>query len=441
MNKIWLIIKREYLTRVRKKTFLLSTFLTPLLFAGVIFAVIFITVKNASKEKIAVRDSSGFFKDKLESKKNITFEFTNAVDKTNFDSSGFTGILYVPNTVENPTDSFLIFTRKNLSVVSQGGIEDQITTAIENYMLDSLYKINLSSIDSVRKEAKSAKIGIKIQSEGNTVEKGNSGVAYGVGYAAAFLIYITLFVYGAMVMRGVMEEKTNRIAEVVVSSVKPFQLMIGKIVGIGAVGLTQFFMWIILVTIFSTIITATIPPELMQQVQNGAPMGGNTMQASQAMTTLAKASNELSNVNWWLIVGCFLFYFLFGYLFYAALFAAVGSTVNEDPQDAQSLMFPITMPIVLAIIIMINAITNPTSSLAVWSSIIPFFSPVVMMARIPFGVPGTVPWWQLGTSMVLLVAGFLFTTWLSAKIYRTGILLYGKKATWKEMMKWAFRKN
>lgn len=441
MNKTWLIIKREYLTRVRKKTFILSTFLTPLLFAGVIFAVILITVKNVSEEKIAVRDSSGFFKDKLQSTKALTFDFNNEIDSSNFDKKGYTGVLYTPETSQTTGETFLLYTKKNLSVVSEGKIDDQITKAIENYMLDSLYKINLTTLDSVRKKAQSAKLENRIKKDNKTVERGNSGMAYGVGYGAAFLIYITLFVYGAMVMRGVMEEKTNRIAEVVVSSVKPFQLMMGKIIGIGAVGLTQFFMWIILVTVFSAIITASIPPEVMQQVQNGAPMGGGAVQASQMTIGFAKTANAFSGVDLWLIVGCFLFYFLFGYLFYAALFAAVGSAVNEDPQDAQSLMFPITMPIVLAIIIMINAITNPTSQLAIWSSIIPFFSPVVMMARIPFGVPGTVPWWELGLSMFFLVVGFLFTTWLSAKIYRTGILLYGKKATWKEMMKWAFRKS
>jgi ABC-2 type transport system permease protein len=212
-------------------------------------------------------------------------------------------------------------------------------------------------------------------------------------------------------------------------------------VGIGAVGITQFLMWIILMTVFSLIINSTIPPEILQQAQSGGTPGSGALQASQSVITMAKAMNAISTVNWFLVISCFIFYFLFGYLFYAALFAAVGSAVNEDPQDAQSLMFPITMPIVIGIIIMINAITNPTSSLATWSSIIPFWSPIVMMARIPFGVPGTVPWWELGLSMFLLVAGFLFTTWLSAKIYRTGILLYGKKASWKEMMKWAFRKN
>lgn len=442
MKKIWLIIKREYLTRVMKKTFILSTFLTPLLFAGIIFAVILITVKNVQEEKIAVRDSSGFFKDKLTNTKTLQFTFTDAVDSVNFSESGYTGILYIPKTTDNAGENYLLYTKKNLSIVSEGRINDQITKSIENYMLDSLYKINLNTLDSVRKVASSARVENRIKSEKESTERGNSGVAYAVGYGAAFLIYITLFVYGTMVMRGVMEEKTNRIAEVVISSVKPFQLMVGKIVGIGAVGLTQFFMWIILVTLFSAIINSFIPPEVMQQVESGGnPMGGGAMQASQTIASLAKAKNVLSSVNWFLIAGCFLFYFLFGYLFYASLFAAVGSTVNEDPQDAQSLMLPITMPIVLAIIIMINAITNPTSSLAVWSSIIPFFSPVVMMARLPFGVPGTVPWWELGLSMFSLVAGFLFTTWLSAKIYRTGILLYGKKATWKEMMKWAFRKN
>jgi ABC-2 type transport system permease protein len=180
---------------------------------------------------------------------------------------------------------------------------------------------------------------------------------------------------------------------------------------------------------------------MAQATDASTQIPGNTQQASEAMITLARAQNELSSVNWPLIIFCFMFYFLFGYLFYAALFAAVGSAVNEDPQDAQSLMFPITMPIILAIIIMINAIVHPEGSLATWSSLIPFFSPIVMMARIPFGVPGTVPYWQLGSSMLILVAGFLLTTWLSAKIYRTGILLYGKKATWKEMWKWTFRRS
>jgi ABC-2 type transport system permease protein len=221
-----------------------------------------------------------------------------------------------------------------------------------------------------------------------------------------------------------------------ISSVKPFQLMMGKIIGIGAVGLTQFLIWIILISSLSVAFGSFLSPETMQQVQDAQQSGMQQSPPPGGMETIVA---HLSSVNWFLVVSCFLFYFLGGYLFYASLFAAVGSAVNEDSQDAQSLSFPITLPIILGIIIMINAINDPGSPLATWSSLIPFFSPIVMMARIPFGVPDTVPYWQLGLSMALLVLGFLFTTWLSAKIYRTGILLYGKKPSWKEMVKWIRR--
>ncbi|MBC7902976.1 MAG: ABC transporter permease [Gemmatimonadaceae bacterium] len=443
MNKIWLVIKREYFTRVRNKTFILSTFLTPLLFAGVIGIIIFITIRNTDKEKIAVIDNSGTFKVKSDSVKSIKFELNPKVDTSNFSKEGYSAILFSPQTGINKTTNWQLYSKKNFGVIAIDAVNDKISREIENDLMMARFQSGSSAVDSIKSVANNIKVEPNIIGQGSKVEKGNSAVAYGVGYGAGFLIYITLFIYGAMVMRGVMEEKTNRIAEVIISSVKPFQLMMGKIIGIGAVGLTQFLMWIILVTVFSSILTAFIPPELLSQVEEAnktMPGGAMGMQGSDAMIGLANATHTLSSVNWWLIVGCFIFYFIGGYLFYAALFAAVGSAVNEDPQDAQSLMFPITMPIILAIVIMINAITHPESSLATWSSIIPFFSPIVMMARIPFGVPGTVPYWQLGLSMALLIAGFLFTTWLSAKIYRTGILLYGKKATWKEMWKWAFRK-
>ncbi len=442
MNKIWLIIKREYLTRVRNKTFILSTFLTPLFFAALIGIIIFITVKNTDKERIAIIDNSGIFKSAIDSVKTIKFILDPQADTSNFDKKGYTAILFTPHVGINNTDTFRVYAKKNFGIMAKEALTNKIHKEIENNLLLDKYKIGSQSVDSIRNEVNKIIIDDKVLKAGAKVEEGNFIVASGVGYGAAFLIYITLFIYGAMVMRGVMEEKTNRIAEVIVSSVKPFQLMMGKIIGIGAVGLTQFFMWIILMLVFTSIAGQFIPHEVLQQAQQAnsqLPGAQMNSQGSEALIGLAKASHELSSVNWTLVIGMFIFYFIFGYLFYAALFAAVGSAVNEDPQDAQSLMFPITMPIVLAIIIMINAISHPESSLATWSSIIPFFSPIVMMARIPFGVPGTVPYWQLGLSMFLLVAGFLATTWLSAKIYRTGILLYGKKATWKEMWKWAFR--
>jgi ABC-2 type transport system permease protein len=442
MNKTWLIIKREYLTRVKNKTFILSTFLTPLFFAALIGIIVFITIKNTDKEKVAIVDHTGIFTKAIDSVKSIQLAINPLADTTNYEKLGYTAILFAPRTGINQTDKWRLYSRKSFAVTAVSSIEDKIRKQLENNMLVERYQVNTSNIDSIRASAKKVRLEEKRIGAGARSKDGNSAVAYGVGYGAGFLIYITLFIYGAMVMRGVMEEKTNRIAEVIISSVKPFQLMMGKIIGIGAVGLTQFFMWIILITVFSSIIGALIPHDLLVQVNEAnksIPGGQMNMQGNEALIGLAKASNELSSVNWLLVASCFIFYFLFGYLFYAALFAAVGSSVNEDPQDAQSLMFPITMPIILAIVIMINAITHPDSSLATWSSIIPFFSPIVMMARIPFGVPGTVPYWQLGLSMALLVVGFLVTTWISAKIYRTGILLYGKKATWKEMWKWAFR--
>lgn len=441
MNKTWLIIKREYLTRVKAKTFLLSTFLMPLLFVGLIAAVTFITVKSAKEETVAVGDSEGLLKEFLESGKSIKFEFVAGAD-TALLEKGYTAVLLAPKNGINKTDQYQIFTRKNLSVMSESAINRQINDAVEARLMTTTGGLTREEYDNIRKAAKKVSLENKVVSEGSEIKAGNSGVAYGVGYGAGFLIYITLFLYGAMVMRGVMEEKTNRIAEVVVSSVRPTQLMMGKIIGIGAVGVTQFLLWIILIFALSSALGFIIPKETLAQV-NDANQQMNQMPngaAGGAMEAFAKTQATLSSVNWPLIIGCFLFYFVFGYLFYAALFAAVGSAVNEDPQDAQSLMFPITMPIILAIIIMINAINQPESSLATWSSMIPFFSPIVMMARIPFGVPGTVPYWQLGLSMALLVGGFLFTTWLSAKIYRTAILMYGKKVTPKEFWKWAFKK-
>jgi ABC-2 type transport system permease protein len=227
-----------------------------------------------------------------------------------------------------------------------------------------------------------------------------------------------------------------------VSSVKPFQMMIGKITGIAAVGLTQFLMWIILIIVIASAATAFLPHETMQHVQHASQSmpNANAVQANEAASKFSEISSAFAGTKWILIVFCFLFYFIGGYLFYSSLFAAVGSVVNEDAQEAQSLSLPITMPIILSFVIMTTSIYAPSSSLSVWASIIPFSSPIIMMSRIPFGVPGTVPWWQLGLSMAFLIAGFLFTSWLAAKIYRTGILLYGKKPTWKEMFKWAFRK-
>jgi ABC-2 type transport system permease protein len=441
MNKTWLIIKREYLSRVRKKTFILSTLLFPLLFVGIFAAVIFITIKNVSHEKIAVVDPSGYLKSNLENSKVVSYTFATDVDTSNFAEKGYSAILLAPKAGGNPTENFKLVTERSMNRFANERIERDISRSMEANLISQELKIDPKRIDSLKQRADAISVESQKRGESGKLARSSFGVANGIGYATGILIYFTLFIYGSMVMRGVMEEKTNRIAEVIISSVRPFQLMMGKIIGIGAVGLTQFLIWIVLLGGISALLSGLVSPEVLEQAQqSGQQMPGSAQQSSEALRNIASAQASLSTINWGLVVFCFVFFFLGGYLFYASLFAALGSAVNEDPQDAQSLMMPITLPIVLAIVIMINAINDPSGPLATWSSLVPFFSPIVMMARIPFGVPDTVPYWQLGLSMLLLVLGFLFTTWLSARIYRTGILLYGKKPTFKELAKWVRRR-
>ncbi|MCC6447280.1 MAG: ABC transporter permease, partial [Chitinophagaceae bacterium] len=262
----------------------------------------------------------------------------------------------------------------------------------------------------------------------------NSAIASGIGYMMGIMIYLVIFIYGSGVMRGVMEEKTNRIAEVVISSVKPFQLMMGKILGIGLVGLTQFLLWGTLIILLQFLLPLIIPSlgDLMQARENiVTAMPASEMPNMGSSDSLAMIQS-IMNQNWGLIISCFIFYFLGGYFIYASLFAAVGSLVNEDPQEAQQLTLPVSMPIIFGFIILMTTLKEPNSSLSVFGSMFPLTSPIVMMGRIPYGVPVL----QLILSMGLLIIGFILITWMSGKIYRTGILLYGKKTTWKEVLKW-----
>jgi len=437
MNKIWLVIKREYLTRVRNRSFILSTILLPLFFIGFIFASAYFATSSSEKQKVAVSDSNGIFRNSFQSGSLITYEFPADVDANNFKEKGYSALLNIPKDYHSSSDSISLISTKQLGMAVEDKIKSQIDDAIRNQaflqnnidkkILDSINKLNENGMYHFRTVVK----------QGNKTENSNSALSYGIGYGSGFLIYITLFIYGAAVMRGVMEEKMNRIAEVIISSVKPFQLMMGKIIGIAAVGLTQLLIWLVLIILLSTISTSFFSPETLQHAQAVNSSMGAAANNSAAMNFINAKTTFLS-ANWGLIIPCFLFYFLAGYLFYASLFAAVGSVVNEDPQEAQSLMLPITMPIILSFVIMTTAVGKPDSPIAIWGSIIPFSSPIVMMGRIP---SGNVPAWQIIASMLSLVAGFILTTMLAAKIYRTGILLYGKKVTFKEMGKWLFRKS
>ena len=444
MHKIWIIIQREYTSRVKNKRFLLVTFLVPLLMVGLIVGSAYFSFKGTEERKIAVVDPNGFFKDKLKNSKQLKFEFSSGVDTSNYQAKGYTDILLMPIFEGDKKADYILRSKKSMGFTLQETISNKINSAIEDRMLEKA-GIQQSILDSIHQSAQIAELKA-YEDEGKKSKESNAALAMGIGYASGLLIYITMFIYGTMVLRGVMEEKTNRIAEVIVSSVKPFELMLGKIIGIGAVGLTQFLMWIIVVVTLTGVGMGLLPDDMQSQVQqlqqSGGQMGAAGMaQASESAKNIYAFQHVLATTNWPLIIGCFLFYFLGGFLFYASLFAAVGSVVNEDPQDAQSLMFPITMPIIFSYIITNVVIQNPNTPMAFWASVIPFSSPMVMMARISYGVPSTVPYWELALSMLILIGGFLLTTWLSAKIYRTGILMYGKKVTWKEMTKWAFSKS
>lgn len=421
MNKILLILKREYFTRVKKKSFLFTTILFPVLYMGLIFGTSYL---GNSKQKldIAVLDSSGYFSDSLLAKVNAMDSSTlltpvkDTSVQSNYRKAGYDGYIIIPQ-IDWQTG------RKNIKFITDKTHGTGTESIIEN-KLNVIWSEVINEKLGIDNEKKSVlnTSSISIKEENQKNKNADSNVSSTIGLACGFLIYFILLIYGSQVMMGVMEEKTNRIAEVVVSSVKPFQLMLGKIVGISLVALTQFLIWVACIFLVYNV---------------GKMMGSDSAIAGSLVTGIQKS---FASVNLPLILGCFAFYFMGGFFFYSSLYAAIGSAINEDVREAQSLSFPITLLIIFAIFMMTVAIRDPNGPVAVWGSIIPFTSPIVMMARLPFGVPGTVPVWQLLLSMALLIIGFLFTTWLAGKIYRTGILMYGKKPSWKEMIKWAFRK-
>ena len=443
MNKVSLIISREYITRVTNKRFLLTTFLIPLVFILFIAGSAYFANSSKKEVRIAVVNDPGFLEQHMKSEAGgVVFDFNIKADSTNLKEKQIDGILYPE--FQNGRLNVEIHSSEHIGLESSKYIKRQLNKALENNML--LQKgIQKSILDSVA-EASENNVDLKnlVADEAGGSKEANTGLAYAIGFGSGLLIYMTMFIFGAMVMRGVAEEKTNRIAEVIVSSCKPFELMLGKIIGIAGVGLTQLLLWIILIFAISSSLSAFIPTETIQQVesmQQGQPSINMTGANPAALKILEAKTTLIEGANWLVIISCFLFYFLGGYLFYASLFAAIGSVINEDPQEAQALMLPITMPIIFSFVILNAILDDPGSPLAVWTSIIPFTSPIIMMGRIPFGIPSTVPYWQLGASMLSLIIGFIITTWFAGKIYRTGILMYGKKITWKEMIRWTFIKS
>lgn len=432
MNKILLIIKREFLSRVQKKSFLVATILTPLIFPLLIGGFIYFAVQEEKKtgpKTIEVIDESEYFNFNSSSKfiyQRIDKNLEEA--KNDFSKSEAYALLYIPTFDIDKPEGLIVYSRSNLSLTTVSDLESELQRTVQSLRLQ---KFNIDSATLKNLNKKISIRSINLGEEGKEKES-SAGIAYGIGYFTGFLIYIFMFVYGAQVMQGVIEEKSSKIIEIIVSSVKPFQLMMGKIIGIAAVGLTQFLIWVILITTISSFVLGYFgldPGSQQQMIMESA--GAGAVQPEFANPKVMNLMNAVYDIPFVKITLVFIFYFIGGYLLYAALFAAVGSAV-DTPADAQQFMFPITLPIIASIIGLMFVLKDPDSSISFWLSVIPFTSPVTMMGRIAFDVP----LWELLLSMALLVIGFLFTAWLAGRIYRIGILMHGTKVNFKVLAKW-----
>ena len=416
MRKIWLIIKREYLVRVRKKAFIVMTIVGPLLMAALMIVPTYLANETQELRTIAIAEDDFEFTNQIEDTDFLHFSKIPTEEaillKNDFSESNYYALLYIEG------DNFTLYSNQQISLSVSKAIENQLEQIIEHQ------KLKAAGIDlTILSEAQSTvHITTKIITEDGSTTNSQAEASMGIGFICGILIYMFIFMYGTMVMRGVIEEKTSRIVEVIISSVKPFQLMMGKILGVALVGLTQFALWILL-----TIAIASVA-ELMFMDASSLT---TELDSTQQSVLLSELSNLTGGINLVQIFISFIFYFLAGYLMYSSLFAAVGSAVDAE-SDTQQFVLPITIPLILAFILIQPIMENPDGPLAFWMSIIPFTSPVIMMVRLPFGVAN----WELTLSMGILILSFVLTTYLAGKIYRTGILMYGKKTSYKELWKW-----
>ncbi len=433
MNKILLIVQREYLSRVKKKSFLLTTFLVPLFFIGLYVGTFLLTQQSFedSKALVYVLDHTDSVQQQLKSTDQITYATSSAELQQQLkdikEKGDKTSLLIIPKDFfDSKKIEFLSAGKPNIKIQSR--IEEELSKVLLAHAYKAL-NIDAEKIKNIdTKVETSAK---EITETGDTKES-DTRIAMGIAMGLSILIYLSLFLYGAQVMRGIIEEKSSRIVEVIISSVKPFQLMMGKIIGIGLVGITQFVLWIVLTFSLFTIATQTLidKNDLQNQMMAQSNMGSAEISESSAIAI--DIQTALAGVNLPELLICFFLFFLLGYMLYSALFAAVGSAVDSETEANQFTM-PITMPLLLAYMLSFGVLINdPHGSIATWLSFIPLTSPIAMLVRIPFGVPT----WQIILSLLLLFGGFLLTTWAAARIYRVGILMYGKKASIKELIKW-----
>lgn len=415
------------------------TLLGPLLFGSLMVgpALVAMYAKDDSLKNIAVIDETGKFQSKLPEKDNIKFRYlqNTTLDQARktFAKDSLYGILYIPTGAIEAPSGVRFFSKEKPNLELKNHLENAIGKEIEK---GKLAAYNIADIDTILKKVKTDVSIRTIQwNEDGTEKESSAEMSMIIAYISGFAIYMFIFLFGAQVMRGVIEEKTSRIVEVIISSIKPFQLMMGKILGIAAVAVTQLLIWVLLTTgifmgVKTFLIDKSASAEQIQNVMvkaNSAPMAGDAADMSKA----SEVFSMIGNANLPFIICCFFFFFIGGYLLYSAMFAAIGAAVDNET-ETQQFMLPVTIPLILAILIMTSTFQDPNSSLSFWASMIPFTSPIIMMARVAYGVPD----WQLALSGVILVASFVGMTWLSGKIYRVGILMYGKKTSWKEILKW-----
>jgi ABC-2 type transport system permease protein len=432
MNKIVLIARQEFKNRVQKRSFLIATILIPLLFPALMGIMIYMALqqeRNATKEVVHYLDESGLFKP--ENDRYIFKSFTGSLEdaKRAISHDNSFGLLYIPRLdVYNPK-GVVLYTKVNPGPNDIGALRSLLEDQLKETKMRQL-RLDQGLLDSLSTHVNISTVTL---TETGQEQASDSNVRFAIGMLFGLLMYLFIFIYGAQIMQGIIEEKTNKVVEVIVSAVRPFQLMMGKILGLASVGLLQFLIWIILISTLSGLVFILFGIEMPQQ-QMAREM---TVQSGAVNPELAKIIEVWNQIPLGYMIANFVFYFLGGYLIYGALFAAVGSAV-DSPSEAQQFMFPITIPLLISYFsLFIFILQDPHGPISVWLSVIPFTSPIAMMGRVAFGVPG----WQLALSMVLLIGGFVLTTWVAARIYRVGILMHGAKVSYKVLARWFLMKN
>lgn len=447
MNKLWTIIRREYLTRVKKKSFILATILTPIGIGLIaVLAGFFATNSFSDTKKVAIIDEGGIVTEEhLKSSSSFEYVFpSGSVEelKGSYTEQGYNVLVEIPllESLDETSLEANFYSTEKLSLINLESIEDDLADAIK------AYKVQHSGIDEnklaaleMRVTMENALSGTDGASDGSAGDKSSRlsiAIATGLSYIMGFLMYMVVFIYGSMVMRSVMEEKINRIVEVMISTVKPIQLMLGKIIGVGLVGLTQLAVWLILIPIIITLVSTVFGFDAGAGTNSETMDMVKEMEANQGAEFIPQLIAELKAMNWALIIPSFVVFFLGGFFIYSSLFAAVGSAMGDDLGEGQQMMIPITIPVIAGLIMIPSVFNDPDGPIAIFGSMFPLLSPILMPARLPFEPPV----WQVLLSIIILLASIILVAWIAGRIYRIGILMYGKKVSFKEIGRWMFTK-